>query len=339
MNIKEKDIKKFITLFLEKLNVERKDSKIISNHLVNADMSGHFSHGVNRIFQYEKAIKKKIISVNAKIKILRQDNFVKVDGGFNFGQLVMNKVCNYIKVKKNINFISITNSGHIGRLSDYLEKLSSKGYVSLFFVSGGGPNVAPFPIRNRLIGTNPFAFSIPIDKKNIFVVDFSSSTIAEGKINIAMKYKKKLTEFAIINNLGNYSKNPKDLYNGGAITPFGGHKGSAFSLVVEILSGLLISNNVSFKKKYRDANNCFLIIFKKKILANNLQFKNQINLFLKKIKLGKKIKNYKKKIYFPGELEKEKYIKSKKSGINYNNKLIKNLLNLARDKYNLNYNF
>ena len=339
MIIKEKNIKKFISLFLEKLKVKKKDSKIIANYLVDSDMSGHFSHGINRIFQYENAVKNKIISVNSKITIKRKNNFVHVDGHFNFGQLVMRKVCEFIKKSKNINFISIVNSAHVGRLSDYIEELSGKGYISLFFASGGGPNVAPFPVQNRLIGTNPFAFSMPIGNKKIFVTDFSSSAIAEGKINIAMKEKKKLTQQAIINSFGNFSNNPKELYKGGAIMPFGGYKGSAFSLVIELLSGLSISNNVSFKKKYHDANNCFLIIFKKKMLLNNIQINKQIKSFYKKIKTGKKIKRYKEKIYLPGELEKERYLNSKKNGINYNNKLIKDLLKLAKNKYSLSYDF
>lgn len=335
MKIKEKKIKNFITSFLEKLNVEKKNAKIIANHLVDSDMAGHFSHGINRMFQYENAVKSKIILPKAKIKIRKSKNFASVDGNFNFGQIVMKKVCDYLKKNRNINFVSIINSAHIGRLSDYVEELSKSGYVSLFFVSGGGPNVSPFPIQNRLIGTNPFAFSFPVDKKKIFVTDFSTSSLAEGKINIALKEKKKLDHKAIIDSKGNYSKNPKDLYTGGSIKPFGGHKGSALSIVIELLSGLSISNNVSFKKNYKDANNCFMIIFKKKDMSSNFNSKKQINSFYKKIKIGKKLKNYSKNIYMPGEIEKEKYAKSKKNGINYNDKLIKDLRELAKAKYNL----
>lgn len=339
MIIKEKKIKVYIALFLEKLKVKKKDAKIIAKYLVDSDMAGHFSHGINRIFQYENAVNKKIISINSKIKIVKKNNFVKVDGNFNFGQLVMRKVCDYIKKNKGINFVSIVNSAHIGRLSDYVEELSNSGYVSLFFVSGGGPNVAPFPIQNRTIGTNPFAFSMPIGNSKIFVTDFSSAALAEGKINISMKEKKILTENAIINSLGNDSNDPRDLYSGGAIKPFGGHKGSAFSLVIEFLSGLAISENVSFKKKYRDSNNCFLIIFKKNMLMNKPKINKQMISFYKKIKTGKIIKKYKKKkIYLPGEIEKEKYKNSKKNGINYNSQLITDLLNLGKTKYNLKYN-
>ena len=69
MIIKEKNIKNFITLFLEKLKLKKSDAKIVAKRLVDSDMSGHFSHGINRIFQYENAVKQKIISVNSKINI------------------------------------------------------------------------------------------------------------------------------------------------------------------------------------------------------------------------------------------------------------------------------
>ncbi len=334
MILKEKKIKKFIKLFLEKLNVPGENAKIISKYLVEADMSGHYSHGINRIFQYENAIKNKVIVCNSKIRLKQKGNFLEVDGKFNFGQIVMTEVCKYLKRKKNINFVSVKNSAHIGRLSDYVEELSKNGYVALFFASGGGPNVAPFPIQERLIGTNPFAFSFPINKKNPFVVDFSTASMAEGKINIALKSNKKLPHKAIINKFGKFSNKPIDLYSGGSIVPFGGHKGSAFSLVIEYLSGLSISKNLSFKKNYRDGNNCFLIIFKKKFLSSEM---SQLNFFEKKLKSSKKIKNYRERIYLPGEIEKCNFLKSRKNGIYYSNKLINSVKKLALEKYNLKF--
>ena len=47
-------------------------------------MSGHYSHGINRIFQYENAIKNKVIVCNSKIRLKQKGNFLEVDGKFNF---------------------------------------------------------------------------------------------------------------------------------------------------------------------------------------------------------------------------------------------------------------
>ena len=40
-------------------------------------------------------------------------------------------------------------------------------------------------------------------------------------------------------------------------------KGSGLAFMLELMSGMLISNNLSFKKNYKDANNCLIICFKK----------------------------------------------------------------------------
>ena len=60
MLIKEKKISNFSNLFLTKLGMNRKDSKLVSKLLVKSDMSQHFSHGVIRLVQYYNMVKNKI---------------------------------------------------------------------------------------------------------------------------------------------------------------------------------------------------------------------------------------------------------------------------------------
>ena len=84
-------------------------------------------------------------------------------------------------------------------------------------------------------------------KKN-FIVDFSTSKLAEGKINLAVLNKQKLFGNPIVSKKGKLSNDPNKLYDGGALIPFGEIKGSAFLLVNEIIGGLLFSPNNPFKK-------------------------------------------------------------------------------------------
>ena len=45
--------------------------------------------------------------------------------------------------------------------------------------------------KERMFGTNPIAIAIPIDNKKIFLSDFSTSVVSYGKIENAIKLKKK----------------------------------------------------------------------------------------------------------------------------------------------------
>ena len=80
-----------------------------------------------------------------------------IDGRRSFGQVTMNYACKNIKnLNNDIQIVSVSNCGHIGRLSDYAEFLTRSGYVNLIFCNGGGPNTSIYPSAERIVGTNPF---------------------------------------------------------------------------------------------------------------------------------------------------------------------------------------
>ncbi len=169
MLIKEKKISNFSNLFLTKLGMNRKDSKLVSKLLVKSDMSQHFSHGVIRLVQYYNMVKNKIYRIKGEPKIKIKGKFMVIDGQRSFGQITMNHACQKIKELRNdIQIVSVSNCGHIGRLSDYAEFLSKSGYVNLIFCNGGGPNTSIYPSAERIVGTNPFSFGIQINKKKNF---------------------------------------------------------------------------------------------------------------------------------------------------------------------------
>jgi LDH2 family malate/lactate/ureidoglycolate dehydrogenase len=68
------------------------------------------------------------------------------------------------------------------------------------------------------------------------VSDFATTGVAEGKLRYAREKGVPLPEGWILDKEGRPSRDPADFYAGGTILPFGGHKGYALALVVELLS-------------------------------------------------------------------------------------------------------
>ena len=200
MIVSHKKIINFAIKFLSKLGLKKNQSQVVAKLLVKSDMCKHYSHGINRLFQYYNSVANDIIRVKSKPAIKQRNaNFNLINGNHAFGQLVMDFACkNIIKKNNDINITAVINSGHIGRLSDYNEMLAKKNLISLIFCNGGGPNTSIFPTIERTVGTNPFSFGIPITKKKNFIVDFATSKLAEGKIRIAALEKKKINNFHII---------------------------------------------------------------------------------------------------------------------------------------------
>ena len=71
------------------------------------------------------------------------------------------------------------------------------------------------------------------------ILDFATSAQAVGKIRIAQARGAPLPENSILDSEGNPSTDPNAFFDGGLLVPFGGHKGSALSILIDALgSGL-----------------------------------------------------------------------------------------------------
>jgi uncharacterized oxidoreductase len=70
------------------------------------------------------------------------------------------------------------------------------------------------------------------------VLDFATSMMAEGKVQVARSKGLPMPEGVILDWRGQPSTNPHDFYDNGYLLPFAGHKGYALSLAVCLLAGL-----------------------------------------------------------------------------------------------------
>jgi uncharacterized oxidoreductase len=97
--------------------------------------------------------------------------------------------------------------------------------------------VAPFGGYQRVMGTNPFAWAAPAGPgREPLVLDFATSVVAEGKLRVARAKGEKLAPGLIVDADGRPSENADDFYGGGALLPFGLHKGSGMSVMIELLA-------------------------------------------------------------------------------------------------------
>ena len=87
----------------------------------------------------------------------------------------------------------------------------------------------------RALGTNPVAWAVPRADGEPVLVDFATSELAEGKLRVAVSRGEQLTVPAVVDAQGRPSLDPADFYDGGALVPFGGHKGYALSVVAELI--------------------------------------------------------------------------------------------------------
>lgn len=125
-----------------------------------------------------------------------------------------------------------------GSLSYYVERMANAGLVSS--VSANTLAIVAVPGgRERVLGTNPFAFGVPSNGLP-FVLDMATSAITFGEVIEALGDGESLPEGVAIDSKGRPTNDADAIRHGGALLPFGGHKGLGLSMLVEVLNRSLI---------------------------------------------------------------------------------------------------
>ena len=227
---------------------------MVADHLVDANLKGHDSHGAIRAAKYVEWVRAGQLVPNRHAQVLSdRASLVTVDGGFGYGQVIGREAMAIAAGRareSGLCAIAIRNSGHLGRIGAWAEQLADAGLVSVHFVntSGFGILVAPHGGSDRRLSANPIAAGTPVAGSAPLILDIATSTIAEGKIQIARNRGEALEPGIVIDGKGRPTTDPDAFYAEppGAIFPFGGHKGSGLSVFCEILAGSLTGGRSSY---------------------------------------------------------------------------------------------
>ena len=217
----------------------------VAEILVNANLAGHDSHGVQFVPMYLDRIEDGGIDNKAYPEIVRESpNTMHVDGKKGFGHTMSRQAMDWAieRARKSaVCCVTFQNTTHIGRVGEYAEQAARAGCITLITLGGAsaaGSQVVPFGGARGALGTNPIAVGIPTGDDAPFVIDFATSVVAGGKILVAMSKGLDVPDGVMVDSEGRPSTNPEDFRKGGYLLPFGGHKGYALSLFFSLMGGL-----------------------------------------------------------------------------------------------------
>jgi LDH2 family malate/lactate/ureidoglycolate dehydrogenase len=216
---------------------------IVAGSLVKSNLLGHDSHGVQLVPGYLERVRAGKINLSARPKVERQTGaIVTVDGDWGFGQINARfGVDRAIELADQFGLgcVSLTRTNHIGRLGEYAQMLAEAGLVGLVMtgISNHPGIVAPYGGRDRTFGTNPMAWSLPVDRaRPPLVLDFATAGVAYGKVAVAHSKGVSVPAGMLLDQAGQPTVDPAALFDGGVLLPFGAHKGSGLLMMVELLT-------------------------------------------------------------------------------------------------------
>ncbi|MCC6176897.1 MAG: Ldh family oxidoreductase [Chloroflexi bacterium] len=239
----------------------------MAESLVDSNLAGHDSHGVIRIPTYVNQIERGDIVPAGRPEVTSEGpGVIQVDGSWGFGQYAAS-VSMDIAAKKaherQVALVTTTRVNHIGRLGQWAEQAAHAGVVGLLGTSwSNGPFAAtPYGGAGKVLSTNPIAFGIPLPEDPPFVLDYATTAVAEGKLQVARAKQAPVPDGWIVDRDGRPTNDVEDFYTrDGMLLPFGGHKGYALSLVVEILSVALTAGDAMNDPRGRKNGAFFLAI-------------------------------------------------------------------------------
>ena len=134
--------------------------------------------------------------------------------------------------------VSVKNSNHYGMAAYYVLQALEAGLIGMAFTNAS-PAFPPWGGRAPFFGTSPLAVAVPAGKQPAFVLDMAMSVSARGHVYMAAQAGSVIPSGLALDAEGLPTTDPNALINGGAMLPFGGVKGTALSMLMDILGGVL----------------------------------------------------------------------------------------------------
>ncbi len=223
-----------------------RERELVTENLLQANLTGHDSHGIGMLPRYAKAFLEGGLRPNAHVLTkLDSGALLALDGQAGFGQVIGFEAMQLgiERAKQHGScIVALANAHHLCRIGAWAEMAVAEGLVSVHFVNViSRPIVAPWGGGDARFGTNPFAVGIPVAGREPIIFDMATSVIAQGKARVAHNKGELLAPGQMLDDRGEPTTDPRYAVVEplGALRTFGEHKGFGLALVCELLGGAL----------------------------------------------------------------------------------------------------
>ncbi|KAL2016345.1 hypothetical protein VTK56DRAFT_3857 [Thermocarpiscus australiensis] len=321
--IRPEDAEKFVVALLEASGVRKNNAQIVAQGLVQADLRGVESHGINRIPSYLARIRNGVLDPNAEPEVTQVTPVVgQVDGRNGFGfcaaHLGMETAISMAQTF-GIGMVSVKHSNHFGMSAWIVRQAIDAGMMCLVFTNSS-PALPVWGGKSKLMGVSPIACGAPGGEHSIpFILDMAPSVAARGKIYKALRRGEKIPKEWALDEEGRPTDDPEKALRG-VMLPMGGPKGSALAIMMDVFSGVLSGSAFAGgvtgpydMSKPGDVGH-FLVALKPDLFMSLGEFKQRMDILYQRVVRSEKIDGV-ERIFFPGEIEHLTEIRRLKEGI------------------------
>lgn len=240
-------LRDFARALLERAGLASRLSTDVADVLVEGDLMGHDTHGLQLLAQYLGELEGGRMQRDGGFEVITQRgasalwNGKRLPGPWLTLRAV--ETASAMAARYGTGTVVIRHSHHIACLAAYLTRATSQGLA--IHIACSDPNsasVAPHGGTRAVFTPDPFAIGFPTEGEPV-LIDVSASLTTNGLTGRLHRQKKKLAHPWVIDAAGNATDDPAVLFTQppGTILPLGGldagHKGFGLALMVEMLTG------------------------------------------------------------------------------------------------------
>ncbi|RKU43001.1 hypothetical protein DL546_002521 [Coniochaeta pulveracea] len=323
--VRSQDAQAFAEALLQANGVSATNATIIARGLVQADLRGVDSHGINRLPSYLSRVRNGVLDPEAEPTLTQVTPAVAlVDGhngfGFPAAHLGMSSAISMARTF-GIGMVSVKHSNHFGMSAWIVRQAADAGFMSLVFTNSS-PALPVWGGREKLMGVSPIACGAPSgNAQRPFILDMAPSVAARGKIYKALRRGEKIPEDWALDGEGRRTDDPARALEG-VMLPMGGPKGSALAIMMDVFSGVLSGSAFAGgvtgpydMSKPGDVGHFFVAI-KPDLFMSMEEFRERMDTLYKRVVEAEKAHGV-ERIYFPGEMEQIREEERLRDGIPY----------------------
>lgn len=230
------------------------NTRALVRTVVTAERDGSLSHGLFRIPGYVASLRSGKVNGKASPKVSHKTPaIVSVHGDNGYAPLAIERgvpALTEAAKKLGVAVMSMTHTHHFAALWPETEEIAAQGLIGMACVCYM-PFVAPHGGNKPIFGTNPIAFAWPRPGKDPVVIDMATAAMAQGEVQIAAREGHQVPLGTGLGPDGKLTTDPNEILKG-VLLPFGGYKGSAIALMVELLAAGAVGERFSFEAAEAD---------------------------------------------------------------------------------------
>lgn len=233
---------------LSAAGVATEHAVLVAGSLVEASLRGVDSHGIHLLASYLEQIAAADVDIAATGEIVTESGACMLYNGRNgLGQVVAD-ICSDHAIRLarefGLGMVTARESNHFGAAGFWAVKMAAAGQIGMVFCNAS-PIVAPWQGREGRFGTNPICMAVPVGKRDPWMLDMATTTVAANKIFKAhTNHEPSIPAGWAMDKDGVPTTDTEAAY-AGLLMPLGGYKGSGLAMMVEILCGVISGGAMS----------------------------------------------------------------------------------------------